>query len=336
MRIHQHSSFYQPSRQQLLFSYCLLVLCSSWNVHAFSTSQHPALQPPRATVLHLPPPASQHRFCFQLYDAAPPKDSTTSAVVAVKDVPTEQAAEQPNNNNNKGEQQTSRQQPYMDADGVIIPGGSAVAVIGTQSLLVPLAIGLSYVCDTPNYGFGPNIEFSLQSLLAGCVYTVPLGILAFTLDKIEDKVPALQEVTKATQRAVVSFLGSEFRPLPTFLAATGIGLAAGFGEELLFRGVFQYGLVEQLDVPLAAGIGVTAIVFGLLHAVTPLYIVLAALASVYFGSLYAAYGNLAIPIVTHAVYDIGALVYAHWEIGQKSPEELMELFANVEDEDDGQ
>lgn len=210
----------------------------------------------------------------------------------------------------------------------VVQGGNPVAIVATQALLIPVAVVIAGPLQTPNYGFGPGIDFSIEPIVAGCVFTLPLAILAVALDRVEKNVPALQEVTKATQRAVISFLGSQFRPASTILAAVGIGLAAGFGEELLFRGVFQYGLVEQMNAPFSIAILVTAVVFGLLHAVTPLYAALAGLASVYFGSLYAAYGNLAIPIVAHAVYDMGALVYAHWEIGQKSPEELRELISS--------
>jgi uncharacterized protein len=59
-------------------------------------------------------------------------------------------------------------------------------------------------------------------------------------------------------------------------------------------------------------------VFGLLHAVTPLYAILATIASVYFGAIYIVTDNLAVPISCHAVYDIGALLYAHWSVCQLS------------------
>ena len=52
-----------------------------------------------------------------------------------------------------------------------------------------------------------------------------------------------------------------------------------------------------------------AILFGLLHAVNVAYAVLAALMGLYLGWLWMATGNLAVPIVAHAVYDFLALVY---------------------------
>ena len=81
---------------------------------------------------------------------------------------------------------------------------------------------------------------------------------------------------------------------------------AGIGEELLFRGVLQTGL----DRWGGRGVGwVTAsIIFGLVHAVTPTYAILATLIGLYLGALLYLEEppNLVVPIVVHAVYDLVA------------------------------
>jgi len=113
--------------------------------------------------------------------------------------------------------------------------------------------------------------------------------------------------------------------LPMFKDCTWVELAAisflaGLGEELLFRGVFQTALVEWTGdflphSPTGAMVGdwiallAVAILFGLLHAVNIAYVVLATLMGLYLGWLWMATGNLAVPIVTHAVYDFLALGY---------------------------
>ena len=51
------------------------------------------------------------------------------------------------------------------------------------------------------------------------------------------------------------------------------------------------------------------IMFGALHAVNAAYAVLAAVMGVYLGWLFLATGNLAVPIVTHGLYDFMALMY---------------------------
>jgi membrane protease YdiL (CAAX protease family) len=68
-------------------------------------------------------------------------------------------------------------------------------------------------------------------------------------------------------------------------------------------------------------LAVSGLVFGLLHAVTPVYATLAGAASVFFGYLYNQSNNLAVPMVCHAVYDVGALLWAHYSVTALSKEE---------------
>lgn len=79
----------------------------------------------------------------------------------------------------------------------------------------------------------------------------------------------------------------------------GVALLAGLGEELLFRGVLQ---------PLW-GIGIASLIFGLAHAVTPTYAVLAGLIGLYLGGLLDATGSLIAPVITHALYDFVAFLW---------------------------
>ena len=109
------------------------------------------------------------------------------------------------------------------------------------------------------------------------------------------------------------------------MTAVALGIAAGLGEEMLFRGIFQYELAARLGNLLA--VGLSSMVFGALHAVTPLYAGLATMASIYFGAMYLTTGNLAVPIVCHAVYDIGALLFAHWTVSRLTAKERDEIAA---------
>jgi hypothetical protein len=90
-----------------------------------------------------------------------------------------------------------------------------------------------------------------------------------------------------------------------------ISLAAGVGEEMLFRGVLQQGLARLWPAPWGvwAAIGVSSMLFGLAHCLTGSYAMLTALVSVYLGWLLVATENLLVPMVTHAAYDFVALVY---------------------------
>ncbi len=90
-----------------------------------------------------------------------------------------------------------------------------------------------------------------------------------------------------------------------------IAAVAGVGEEMLFRGVIQNAIADQFAPPLGPAIGLVAaaLVFGLLHWVTPTYALLATLIGLYLGWLWLATGNLLVPAVAHAVYDFWALTY---------------------------
>jgi len=189
---------------------------------------------------------------------------------------------------------------------------TTILLVGGQSLLILAAVAVAAFFGTPNYGFGPDISFAPEALRKGVLYTAPLFLLAYVLDTIQDDFPALQDVNKATQRSVIALLGGTFKPTLALVTSFALGLAAGFGEEMLFRGVCQFELAERFGMGIA--LGASSIVFGALHAVTPLYAVLATVASVYFGYLYIDAGNLAVPIITHALYDVGALCWAHYTV----------------------
>ena len=83
--------------------------------------------------------------------------------------------------------------------------------------------------------------------------------------------------------------------------------------------MFQTVLTAKFSSGIALAISGT--VFGLLHAVTPVYALLAGAASVFFGYLFNTTDNLAIPIICHAVYDVGALFWAHWGVTALSSKE---------------
>jgi membrane protease YdiL (CAAX protease family) len=194
-----------------------------------------------------------------------------------------------------------------------------VSLLAGQSALVIPGIVFALVLKIPNYGFGSGFSANQQSIIDGILYTIPLGIIGYLLDTVEDNFQPLKDVTTATQSSILNMLGSQFKPVLGLVAALILGLAAGIGEELLFRGVLQYQLSESLDS--SAALAISSIIFGLLHAVTPLYALLATLASLYFGWLYLMSDNLVVPIATHAFYDFVALMCAHYTVTKMSTKE---------------
>ena len=86
-----------------------------------------------------------------------------------------------------------------------------------------------------------------------------------------------------------------------------IALFAGVFEELLFRGVIQAGLAGPLGEWPA--LLLASLLFGLAHALSRAYFVIATLMGIYLGGLFMVTGNLLIPILVHFLYDWAVLHY---------------------------
>lgn len=84
-----------------------------------------------------------------------------------------------------------------------------------------------------------------------------------------------------------------------------VALLAGCSEELLFRGVLQTWMGRWGAL---AGLLASNVIFGLAHAITPTYAVLAGLLGIYLGLVYTITGeaNLIPAILCHALYDLVA------------------------------
>lgn len=167
-------------------------------------------------------------------------------------------------------------------------------------------------------GIRPGVIPDGRSLAIGVAATLPLVafyLVAFYL--VATRVPLLP-----MRRIYDLLLATLGRPLAQcrWHELALLAALAGVGEELLFRGVLQ---------PWIGRLGVTAgwiganLLFGLAHAVTPTYFVLATAIGFYLSAVQsAAQGNLAAAILAHGLYDWFAFVQvarayrrAHPEVG---------------------
>jgi membrane protease YdiL (CAAX protease family) len=85
-----------------------------------------------------------------------------------------------------------------------------------------------------------------------------------------------------------------------------VSLAAGVGEEMLFRGTIQ-GVLGQ-EFGMWAGLVGASLIFGALHPITPAYTVIAALLGAWLGAVWLVTGNLLTAMVAHSLYDFAALL----------------------------
>jgi len=171
-----------------------------------------------------------------------------------------------------------------------------------EGSLTPAAIALGWLLGTPP--LATVFHFGWRDALLGIAATLPpLGL--FWLCLVCPWRP-LAEIAKITEETLVPL----FRDCRLVQLAI-IAALAGVGEETLFRGVVQAAAAQQIGGPYGVWLGllVAAVLFGLLHSITPMYAILAGLVGLYLGGLWLACGNLLTPIVAHGMYDFLALVY---------------------------
>jgi hypothetical protein len=152
------------------------------------------------------------------------------------------------------------------------------------------------------FGLQPlaSVEFDLAGIGLGLAATLPM-LAGFVL-AIWLPLPAFQQLLRVFEE-----FGRPFFAAYTVFDLAVLSLAAGVGEELLFRGVAQ-AILDRWWGPWAA-VPIASLVFGLLHALTPTYAALATLAGLYLGGVWLLTGNLLVVILAHGCYDFIALVY---------------------------
>lgn len=151
-------------------------------------------------------------------------------------------------------------------------------------------------------GQGPfqRSSWSGNALALGVAATLPmLGVLFVAL---RWPVGPVAHIKQVFDEIVRDLLG------PCSVAELAfVSLMAGFGEEMLFRGVLQPAFSDGLGSPWA-GLVVASLLFGLLHPITFAYVVFAAAMGFYLGCVWMATDNLVVVVVAHALYDFVALV----------------------------
>jgi len=164
--------------------------------------------------------------------------------------------------------------------------------------LVPLALVLGYFLQIHPTA---DLSFSWMAIFYGFIAALPMIALFVLMQRYP--VGGLAKIQEFFEKVFCPLLGDL-----NWLQLAALSLFAGVGEELLFRGLLQSGFAKWDGMNGLLG---SNILFGLAHAVTTTYTVLAAAAGVYLGLLWeiAPQHNLLVPITTHAFYDFLALVY---------------------------
>lgn len=143
-----------------------------------------------------------------------------------------------------------------------------------------------------------RVWFPAEGWAADLIVGTGIGIVAaLGVYRLLDLIPAMRQI----ERLLLNTLDMESL---TVTYAIWFGLIAGIPEETLFRGAMQP----------VAGLVVTALVFGTLHAITPAYFIYATAAGILLGTLAEWSGGLWMSIAAHATVDtvMFVLLIARW------------------------
>lgn len=167
-----------------------------------------------------------------------------------------------------------------------------------EAALILLAVILGWFANINAFA---DLSFTESAFFYGLLGTLPLLILFSALYKMN--FAAMHKI----RQIMLETMGSNMHTLHWVDLAV-LAAIAGISEELLFRGVLQPWMENSWGM--SAGLILSNILFGLVHAVTPLYALLAALVGIYLGlSLdYGEQRNLLTPVVIHATYDFIAFL----------------------------
>ncbi len=151
------------------------------------------------------------------------------------------------------------------------------------------------------FGYSPlnNFSWSGNAIVAGIAAALPM--LIFLAVTLRWPIGPMARIRTFFDRELAPLL-KECRWSDYLL----ISVAAGVGEEMLFRGLIQGGL--SLFFGPWAGASAAAVLFGLMHPVSMTYVVVATLLGAYLGVVWLVTGNLLSVMVAHGIYDFLALL----------------------------
>lgn len=167
-----------------------------------------------------------------------------------------------------------------------------------EASLVLVAVFLGWIAGIDPF---ENLYFSETAIAYGMIGTAPLFLMFLALEQMHGE--SIVKIRKLLLQTLGPGL-HRYHWTDLFMLAA----IAGVSEELLFRGVIQPWMESSWGM--LAGLIGSNMIFGLVHAVTPLYAVLAAFVGIYLGlSLdYGGERNLLTPVIIHGLYDFLAFV----------------------------
>jgi membrane protease YdiL (CAAX protease family) len=167
-----------------------------------------------------------------------------------------------------------------------------------EAALIVVALLLGWIADINPVAL---LYFSEPAIAIGVFGTMPLFLLFLAMEYLPQK--SLATIRNLLLRTLAPNLHQRHWTDLLLLATI-----AGVSEELLFRGVIQPWIAVSWGY--TAGLWVSNIIFGLVHAITPLYALLVTFVGIYLSlsMTVAEENNLLIPIIIHSLYDFLAFI----------------------------
>ncbi len=165
-----------------------------------------------------------------------------------------------------------------------------------EASLIGVALVLGWVLGQPPLS---AFSFSIEAVAWGAVATVPMLLLLLLIRAVAWR-PLVRLRIVVDRKVTPLFDGWSVWDLAS------LSLIAGVAEEMLFRGVIQDAIATGTG-PFVA-LAIASAIFGMLHAITPGYAVIATLLGLWLGAVYLYTENLLAAMFAHALYDFLALV----------------------------
>ena len=179
------------------------------------------------------------------------------------------------------------------------------------ALFVTLESGLGFlallIAWLTDISLKPRLNVTSDNLGRGLIACLPM--LAFLLISLKSSWRPLVELRQTVEQFVREMFGSD-----TWVTLAIVSLAAGLGEELLFRGALQSWIGGYTGTWVA--VLVTSLLFGAAHSLSKTYFFAATAIGLYLGWLTEYCDDLVAPIVAHAVYDFVALLVLQRSAGK--------------------
>eukprot|EP00600_Ochromonadales_sp_CCMP1393_P006537 CAMPEP_0174954936 /NCGR_PEP_ID=MMETSP0004_2-20121128/705_1 /TAXON_ID=420556 /ORGANISM="Ochromonas sp., Strain CCMP1393" /LENGTH=287 /DNA_ID=CAMNT_0016202813 /DNA_START=1493 /DNA_END=2352 /DNA_ORIENTATION=+ len=181
---------------------------------------------------------------------------------------------------------------------------SIMLVLAGQGLLLGGTTILSDFLGAYRFSIYLLPEFDPESMKFALTVAIPLIFGGLFVDRLPVKF--FQDIARDTRVFTLRILGRASNPLVAAVVALLISMAAGYSEEICFRGFLFDSLSQNFgDVSAVA----SSVAFGMLHA--PLFgssiLVEAVLGAVLCYSYVASGYNIAVPIAVHTMFDFFTL-----------------------------